>query len=176
MDSRIERCHVSWLRVLLVGLEVLLQHVVGGALLAPVPHHTGGALHHLPGLALLVNLAQTSPLTKLHVGVNLDQGDPVLHAEGSHELLVHRLVTVLGKDTEQSLTLVQGLAGLTESASKAISYQCLLEDFLDGSVNVHGATCHGGSGGDISFNITHVDLLDVPSNLLVQEFAEEAPC
>merc|ERR1712029_1139351 len=80
-----------------------------GALLAPVPHHAGGALHHLTGLALLVNLAQTGPLTKLHVGVNLDEGDPVLHAEGSHELLVHGLVTVLGQDAEQGLALVQSL-------------------------------------------------------------------
>merc|ERR1712112_515250 len=121
-------------------------------------------------------LSLPQSLTTLHVGVNLDEGDPVLHAEGGHELLVHGLVTVLSQDAEQGLALVQSLGSLTESASKAISYQSLLEDFLDGSVNVHGPAGHGGSGGDISFNITHVDLLDVPSNLLVQKFAEEAPC
>merc|ERR1719495_888067 len=89
-------------------------------------------------------------------------------AENCDEPMYKKLVTALCMDAKQSLALVQGLGGLTESASKAISYQCLLEDFLDGSVNVHGPAGHGGSGGDISFNITHVDLLDVPSNLLVQ--------
>merc|ERR550519_1779684 len=111
---------MSLFLTLLIGLEVLLQYIVGGAFLAPVPHHAGGALHHLPGLALLVYLAQTSPLTQLHVGVHLDEGDPVLHAEGGHELLVHGLVTVLGQDAEQGLTFVQSLGGLAESASKAI--------------------------------------------------------
>ena len=41
-------------------------------------HHSRGALDDLPGLALLVDLAEAGPLAKLHVGVHLDQRDAVL--------------------------------------------------------------------------------------------------
>ena len=44
-------------------LEVLLEDVVGGSLLAPVPDDTRGALDHLPSLALPVDLAESGPLT-----------------------------------------------------------------------------------------------------------------
>merc|ERR1719278_2385494 len=80
---------------LLVGLQVVLQHIVSRALAAPVADHSCRALDNLPGLALLVNLAKAGPLPKLHVGVNLDQGDTVLLAESSDQLLVHWLVTVI---------------------------------------------------------------------------------
>merc|ERR1719341_1459480 len=133
--------------ILLVGLQVLLEHVVGRALLAPVPHNTGGALHDLSGFAFLVNLAETSPLTKL---------------------LVHWLVTVLGKNAKEGLAFIQCLGCFAKTTSKSIGNKCLLEDLLDGSVYVNWTAGHRGSGGDISFNITHVDLLDVPSNLLVE--------
>ena len=52
-------------------LEVLLEDVVGGSLLAPVPDDTRGALDHLPSLALPVDLAESSPLAHLHVAVHL---------------------------------------------------------------------------------------------------------
>merc|ERR1719411_1360195 len=136
-----------------LGLEVLLEDVVGGSLLAPVPDDTRGALDHLPSLALPIDLAEAGPLAQLHVAVHLDQGDAVLHAQGGDELLVHRLVTVLGEDAEQRLPLVQGLLGLPEAAGKAISDQGLLEDLLEGQVNVHGADISGGGGWNISFNI-----------------------
>ena len=67
-------------------------------------HHSRGAFDDLPGLALLVNLAEAGPLPKLHVGVNLDQWDAVLLAESSDQLLVHRLVTVISQDAEQGLS------------------------------------------------------------------------
>ena len=35
------------------------------------PHHGGGALDDLPGLALLVDLTEAGPLAQLHVGVHL---------------------------------------------------------------------------------------------------------
>merc|ERR1712106_2046 len=126
---------------------------MGRAFLAPVPHNTGRAFHDLSGFAFLIDLAETS-----------------------HELLVHWLITVLSKDAEEGLTFVQSLGCFAKTASKSIGNECLLEDLLDGGVNVHWPAGHWGSGRDISFNITHVDLLDVPSNFLVQEFAEEAPC
>ena len=143
-------------------LEVLLEDVVGGSLLAPVPDDTRGALKHLPSHALPVQLTESSPLAQLHVAVHLDKGDAVLHAEGGDELLVLGLVTVLGEDAEQRLPLVQGLLGLPEAAGEAVSDQRLLEDLLEGRVNVHGAGISGGGGWNISFNIAHVEILNVP--------------
>merc|ERR1719348_932433 len=109
-----------------------------------------------------VDLAESGPFSELHVGVDLDQRDSVFHAQGSNQLLVHGLVAVFGKNAQEGLAFVQGLGSLAESAGKSISDEGLLEDFLDGGVNVHGPAGRGGSRGDISFNITHVDLLDVP--------------
>jgi hypothetical protein len=40
---------------------------------------------------------------------DLDERDAVLHAKGCHQLLIHWLVTVLTKDAEQGLPLVQSL-------------------------------------------------------------------
>ena len=106
-----KRDEVALLQValhLLVGLEVVLQHIIGGALASPVTHlensnvisdfgliirffllntfpqlqrethHSCRALDDLPGLALLVDLAEAGPLAQLHVRVHLDQGNPVL--------------------------------------------------------------------------------------------------
>ena len=120
--------------VLLVGLQVLLENVMSWALLAPVPHNACRAFDDLSGFAFLVDLAKTSPFTKLHVGVNLDKRDSVLHAESSHEFLVHGLITVFCKDAEEGLAFVQSLGCFAETASKSISNECLLQDFLDGTV------------------------------------------
>merc|ERR1719284_350399 len=149
-----------------LGLEVLLEDVVGGSFLAPVPDDTGGTLDHLPGLALAVDLAQAGPLAQLHVAVNLDQGDAVLHAEGSDELLVHGFITVLGENAEQSLSLVQGLGGLTDTPGEAVSDQGLLEDLLDGGVDIHGAGHGGGGWNIISLSVRHSEFLDVSVSLV----------
>ena len=68
------------------------------------------------------------------MATHLDQGDAVLHAQGGDQLLVLGLVTILGQDAEQRLSLVQGLLGLAEAAGKAISDQRLLEHLLEGRV------------------------------------------
>ena len=57
--------------VLSLRFEIFLQDIVSRSLLPPVPDHAGGALHHLPGLALPVNLAESGPFSQLHVAVNL---------------------------------------------------------------------------------------------------------
>ena len=59
-------------QVLSLRLEIFLQDIVGRPLLPPVPDDAGGTLHHLPGLALAVNLAQAGPFSQLHVAVNLN--------------------------------------------------------------------------------------------------------
>ena len=50
-----------------------LKNVMSRSLLSPVPDNSTGALHDLPGVSLLVDLAETSPFTQLHVRVNLIQ-------------------------------------------------------------------------------------------------------
>ena len=55
----------------LLRLDVLLDDVVGGRLLAPVADDDGRAADHLAGLALGVQLAQAGPLAELLVGVDL---------------------------------------------------------------------------------------------------------
>ena len=150
-------------RILSVGFEIFLDHVMCWTLSTPISDNTGGTFDNLPGFALLVDLAEPSPLAQLHVAVHLDEGDAVLHAQRRHQLLVLRLVAVLGQDTQQRLTLVQRLGGLADAAGEAVSDQGLLEDLLQGRVNVHGATGgHGGLGWNISFNIAHVEILNVP--------------
>ena len=62
-----------WQNILSLRLEVLLEDIVGGSLLAPVPDDTGGALDDLPGLALPVDLAESCPFSKLHVAINLQK-------------------------------------------------------------------------------------------------------
>merc|ERR1719232_1541252 len=147
-------------------LEVLLEDVVGGSFLAPVSDDTGGTLDHLPGLALAVNLAQTGPLAQLHVAVNLDQRNAMLHAKSSDELLVHWFITVLSEDTKQSLSLVQGLGSLPDTPGEAVSDQGLLEDLLDGGVDIHGAGHGGGGWNIISLSVRHSEFLDVSVSLV----------
>merc|ERR1712080_674482 len=51
-------------------------HVMGRTLASPVSDHGSRALHHLPCLPVLVYLAQTRPLSQLHVRVHLYKRDP----------------------------------------------------------------------------------------------------
>merc|ERR1719411_2059792 len=151
-----------------LGLEVFLEDVVGGSLLAPVPDDTRGALDHLPSLALAVDLAEASPLAQLHVAVHLDQGDAVLHAQSRDQLLVHGLIAVLGQDAEKSLALVESLLGLPHSPGETIGDESLLEDLLDSGVDIHGPGGGGGAGNVISLNIRHIEFLDVEWYSLVE--------
>merc|ERR1719192_44667 len=147
--------------VLLVGLEVILQDIIGSALASPVTDHSCRALDDLPGLALLVDLAKPSPLAQLHVGVHLDQGDSVLLAEGGDQLLIHGLVAILGEDAKQGLPLVQSLGSLPQPSGETVGNQSLLEHLLDCLIDAHWASgLNGGGARHISFNIGHVAILD----------------
>merc|ERR1711994_555967 len=157
--------------VLLVGLQVILQDIIGSALASPVTDHSCGALDDLPGLALLVDLAEPSPLAQLHVGVHLDQGDSMLLTEGSDQLLVHGLVAVLGEDAEQGLPLVQSLGSLPQTSGETVGNQSLLEHLLDCLIDAHWAGgLNGGSARHISFNIGHVAILDC-ANVLQSKYS-----
>ena len=77
------------------------------------------------------------------------------------ELLVVLLVAVVSEDASDGLPLVQGLCGLPQATGKAVSCQGLLEDLLDGLLEVHGGcgcgdSSGGGHGGIIYFDVRHV--------------------
>merc|ERR1719412_2464598 len=141
-------------------LEILLEDIMSRPLLAPVPDDAGRTFHHLPGLPLAVNLAEAGPLAQLHVAVNLDERNSVLHAQSCDQLLVHRLVTVLSQDAEEGLSLVQSLGSLPHTAGESVSDQSLLQHLLDGGVDVHGAGGGGGGWNVISLIVRHFEFLD----------------
>ena len=82
-------------------------------------------------------------------------------AESSDQLLVHGFITVLSEDAQQSLSLVQGLARLSNTSGQTVSDHGLLQHLLDGGVDVHGAGHGGGGWNVISLNIRHGEFLDV---------------
>jgi len=116
-----------------------LEDIVGGSLLSPVPDDAGGALDDLPGLTLPVNLAESCPFTQLHVAVNLDEWDSMLHAKSGDQLLVHGLVAILGQNAKKSLSFVESLGGLSHTSGKTIGDESLFENLLDGGVDIHGS-------------------------------------
>merc|ERR1740128_1249514 len=84
----------------------------------------------------------------------------MLHAQSSDKLLVHGLVAVLSQDTQKCLPFVQGLGGLPHTTGQAISNKSLLQNLLNGSVNIHWARWSGGRRNIISLNIRHGEFLD----------------
>lgn len=108
-----------------------------------------GATAHLTGLALLVDLAKTRPFSELLVRVDADQRDLMFIAEGSDELLVLGLIAALGQDGENSLSLVQSLAGLVDSMNESVDDQGLLQHLLESGVYIHRSSDNG-DGGNIT--------------------------
>jgi hypothetical protein len=88
------------------------------------------AADDLTGVALLVDLAETSPGAE-DLGISdLDEVDLVLSAERLNELEVLGLVASLDEDAEMGLTLVEGLGGLAETASKTVVNERVLQNLL----------------------------------------------
>jgi len=128
------------------ALEVLLQHREALRLISVVGHDRAAAAHHLAGGALRVQLAEPRPLPELLVLGDGDQVDVVLAAQRLDQLLVVGLVAVLGEDAELRLALLDGARRLVEAAGEAVVREGLLEDELDGGVDVHGLAGGGGGG------------------------------
>merc|ERR1719414_1423366 len=68
---------------------------------------------------------------------------------------------VISEDAQQSLSLVQGIARLSNTSGQTVSDHGLLQHLLDGGVDVHGAGHGGGGWNVISLNIRHGEFLDV---------------
>ena len=97
------------LNLLLLGLDVVEDHVEGRALLAEVSDHGDGAADGLADVALSIELGEAAPLTDLSAGIGHDQVNTGLGAKGLDQLLVLLVVAVLGKDAQASRSAVQGL-------------------------------------------------------------------
>lgn len=68
---------------------------------------------------LFVVLAVAKPLTEVHLGLDVDEGDAVGLSEGLDELLVLGVVTILGEDAKESLLAVKSLADFVEALNEA---------------------------------------------------------
>lgn len=66
-----------------------------------------GAAHNLASFSFSVNLAEASPFTQFLIGVNLEELDLMLLAEGFHKLGVPRLITVVGQEAQICLASVK---------------------------------------------------------------------
>lgn len=118
-------------------LEVLPDDIMGWGLLTIGLQHYAGSSADLAGFAFLVDLAQTGPFSQLLVGIDTDQWNLVLIAQSRDEFLVLGLVAAFGQDAENSLTLVQSLAGFVNTMDQSIGNQGLLQHFLQRCVDIH---------------------------------------
>ena len=114
----------------LAGLEVVEEDVESLALGAVVLDDDARAADDLAGVALTVDLAETSPGAEDLGVTDLDEVDLVLGAEGFNELDVLSLCAGLDENAKVGLTLVKGLCALTETASKTIVNEGVLQDLL----------------------------------------------
>jgi hypothetical protein len=93
---------------LLGVLELVVEVGEGRGLLAAGRlDDSARAADDLAGDALLVELAEASPLADELALRDADEGDATLGAEGLDELDVGSLVAVLGEDTEDGLATVE---------------------------------------------------------------------
>lgn len=88
----------------LIRSQMILDDVQSRSLLTERLDNDARASTDLTGLAFFVDFAQSRPFAELLAGVDADQWDLVLAAQGSDELLVLWLVARLGQDAEHSLT------------------------------------------------------------------------
>ena len=125
--------------LLLIGLllEVVQKDGEGAGLLAEVGDDGAGSADGLLDVALLVELGEAAPGTKVLAGVDHDDGHLSLGAEGTDKLLVLLVLAVLGEAAEAGGTAVQGLGALVQSLLEAVMDEGLLEDLLEGIKNGH---------------------------------------
>ncbi len=100
------------------------------ALLPVVLHDDTRAANDLPWVALAIDFAETRPRPEgLRVGY-LDEVGTLLSAERFNELEVLRLGDGLHQHAEVGLPPVERLGTLTETASKAVMNEGLLQNLL----------------------------------------------
>jgi hypothetical protein len=113
---------------LLLGLEVVQQHITLLALFTPIPNNNAAAVDDLSGISLAVEHAQTGPLAQhLSIG-DLDQGDLVLRAQRDDEFLIRFLFAGFVQDAHVGLATVEGFGGFAQATGKTVVDEGELED------------------------------------------------
>ena len=111
-------------------LEVVKEDVETLGLDTVVLDDDARAADDLAGVALTVDLAETSPGAEDLGVTNLDEVDLVLGTESLDELDVLGLRAGLDEDAKVGLTLVEGLGALTETAGETVVNEGVLQDLL----------------------------------------------
>lgn len=93
-------------------------------------HDNARAPDDLSGVALLVDLAQSSPSTEDLGVTDLDQIDLVFGAQGLNQLDVLGLGTGLYENAEMGLTFVKGLGTFTQATSQSVVDKGIFQDLL----------------------------------------------
>ena len=88
------------------------------------------AANNLSRVTLLVDLAETSPLTENFRVADLNQVDLMFGAEGLNQLDVLGFCAGLDQDTQVGLALIEGLGGFTETTSETIVKESGFQDLL----------------------------------------------
>lgn len=84
--------------------QMVLDNVQSLSLLAEGLDDDARAAANLPGLALLVDLAEATPFAQLLAAVDTDQRNLMFTAQGNDELFVLGLVAALSENAQHSLT------------------------------------------------------------------------
>ena len=117
----------------LTVLEVIQENVKTLALNTVLLHNNAAAANDFSGVALTIDLAESSPGSK-DLGVSdLDEVDFVLSAKSFDELNVLGFGTGLDEDAEMGLALIESLGTLAESPRKTVMNESVLQNLLQGS-------------------------------------------
>jgi len=137
-------------------LEVVKEDMETLALDTVVLDDNARAADDLAGVALTVDLAETSPGAEDLGVANLDEVDLVVRAESLDELDVLGFGASLDEDAKVGLALVQSLGSFPETASKTVVdegvFQNLLESFLNRQLALGSLGGDFGHGGGVNRN------------------------
>jgi hypothetical protein len=114
----------------LTALEVFLKDMHTLCVGAVIFDDDARARHDLPGVSLLVDLAQTNPDCKLLGVRNFDKINLMFSAEGLNEFNVLGFCACLDEDTQMGRTFVQGFCAFAEASSKTIMNESTFQNLL----------------------------------------------
>jgi len=115
--------HLTVLEVVEEDVETLRLHTI-------FLDDNARAADDLAGVALTVDLAETSPGSEDFGIADLDEVDVVFGAKSFDELYVLGLSTSVDQDTKMSLALVQSLSTFTETTSETVVNESVLKNLL----------------------------------------------
>ena len=112
-------------------LEVIQEDVEALALSSVLLDNNAAAANNLSGVALTVDLAETSPGAQNFRISDFDQVDLVLRAKSLDKFDIFRFGASFDKNTQVGLALVQGLGALAETASKTVVDESVFQNLLE---------------------------------------------